>query len=85
MILKSVLLAGAALVGTALVPIQGAIAIRKNAVARFGLSKTEEFEVQNLLEKLGMVNGNDDYGNKKAITNNKFNSIAIFARIPKPL
>ena len=69
MALKSVLLAGAALVGTAFVPIQGAIAIRKNAVARFGLSNAEKFEVQNLLEKLGMVNGNDDYGNKKAITN----------------
>tara|TARA_B100000427_G_C15350683_1_gene525313 strand:+ start:109 stop:744 length:636 start_codon:yes stop_codon:yes gene_type:complete len=46
-----------------------AMSIRKNVVARFGLSKTEGFEVQNLLEKLGMVNGNDDYGNKKAITN----------------
>ena len=33
MALKSVLLAGAALVGTAFVPIQGAIAISKNAVA----------------------------------------------------
>ena len=53
----------------AFVPIQGAIAIRKNAVVRFGLSNVEKFEVQNLLEKLGMVNGNDDYGNKKAITN----------------
>tara|TARA_Y100001970_G_scaffold22055_1_gene25409 strand:- start:20045 stop:20650 length:606 start_codon:yes stop_codon:yes gene_type:complete len=69
MILKSVLVAGAVLVAKAFVPIQGAIATRKNAVERFGLSNVEKFEVQNLLEKLGMVNGNDDYGNKKAITN----------------